>query len=64
MGNAECWSKIPCHLLTHLRDNGRNYLLDPRFAYPPVDVNGNSAVDILDRYLVPRELIDWSVVIR
>ena len=64
MGHCECWSKIPFHLLTRLRDNGRNYLLDPRFAYSPVDVNGDSALDILDRYLVPRELIDWSVVRR
>jgi hypothetical protein len=64
VGNAKCWSKIPCHLLARLRDNGRNYLLDPRFTYPPVDVNGDSAVDILDGYLIPRELVDWSVVKR
>ena len=51
-------------MLTRLRDNGRNYLLDPRFTYPPVDVNGDSAVDILDGYLIPRELVDWSVVKR
>ena len=61
LGNGECWSKIP---LTRLRDNRRNYLLDPRFAYSPIEVNGDSALDALDRYLVPRELIDWCVTRR
>jgi len=64
LGNGECWSKIPLHLLTRLRDNGRNYLLDPRFAYSPIEVNGDSALDVLDKYLVPRELIDWCVLRR
>lgn len=64
MGDSRHWSKISFHLLTCLRDNVRNYLLDPCFVYPPVDVNSKSALDILDKYLIPRDLIDWFVVRR
>jgi len=64
MGNGESWTEIPFRSFVGLRDNVRNYLLDPYFTYSRIDVNEKTEFDSLDPYLVPYDLIDWSVVRR
>jgi hypothetical protein len=42
LGDTTRWFNIARDSLTCVRDNARNYLLDPRFTRPPVEVNGKN----------------------
>ena len=64
MENVKCWNEIPPQSLFKLRDNVRNYLLDPHFTDPQITVDDKTEFDKLDPHLLHSDLIEWYIVRR